>query len=155
MKQAPCSPTRLKGQNREPNASLRRQDEINPAIEHGRGDKKTASFVVLRATNSAFNPATMNSLSASTSKKLENKDKRFVALMRPEDIRESVLTTLDIAVTVDELRRPTSMLVEQLYTAFLQEIFDVDFDDYMVNMQGQPYFSAVSVRWGGGGWRWN
>ena len=97
----------------------------------------------------------MNSLSASTSKRLENKDKRFVALMRPEDIRESVLTTLDIAVTVDELRRPTSMLVEQLYTAFLQEIFDVDFDDYMVNMQGQPYFSAVSVRWGGGGWKWN
>lgn len=87
----------------------------------------------------------MSSMHAISSKNAEKKDKRFVALMRPEDIRESVLTTLDIAVKVDELRRPTSALVEQLYTAFLQGIFDVDFDEYMVNMQGQPYFSAVSV----------
>ena len=87
----------------------------------------------------------MSGLPAILSKNAEKKDKRFVALMRPEDIRESVLTTLDIAVTIDELRRPTSVLVEQLYTAFLQEIFDVDFDEYMVNMQGQPYFSAVRV----------
>jgi hypothetical protein len=87
----------------------------------------------------------MSGFSTGSSKNPEKKDKRFVALMRPEDIRESVLTTLDIAVTVDELRRPTSGLVEQLYTAFLQEIFDVDFDDYMVNMQGQPYFSTVSA----------
>ena len=78
---------------------------------------------------------------------LEKKDKRFVALMRPEDIRESVLTTLDIAVTVEELRWPTSAFVEQLYTAFLQEIFDVDFDEYMVNMQSQPYFSMVRTLW--------
>jgi Nuf2 family len=87
----------------------------------------------------------MSGLSAGPSRNLEKKDKRFVALMRPEDIRESILTTLDIAVTVEELRRPTSGLVEQLYTAFLQEIFDVDFDKYMINMQSQPYFSAVSV----------
>lgn len=87
----------------------------------------------------------MPALSTSLFKNPDNKDKRFVALMRPEDIRESVLTTLDITVTVDELRRPTSVLVEQLYMAFLQEIFDVDFDEYMVNMQGQPYFSAVRV----------
>ena len=75
----------------------------------------------------------------------EKKDKRFVALMRPEDIRESVLTTLDVVVTVDELRRPTPALVERLYLAFLQEIFDVDFDDYMANLQIQPYFSTVSI----------
>jgi len=87
----------------------------------------------------------MSGLATGPSNNPEKKDKRFVALMRPEDIRESVLTTLDIAVTVDELRRPTAALVERLYTAFLQEIFDVDFDEYMVNMHGQPYFSAVSV----------
>ena len=86
----------------------------------------------------------MSALTVST-KNPERKDKRFVALMRPEDIRESVLTTLDIVVTVDDLRRPTPALVEQLYSAFLQEIFDVDFDDYMVNMQVQPYFSSVSI----------
>jgi hypothetical protein len=89
----------------------------------------------------------MSTLTIGSSKNPEKKDKRFVALMRPEDIRESVLNTLDIAVTVDDLRRPTPALVEQLYTAFLQEIFDVDFDEYMVNLQGQPYFSAVSVSW--------
>ena len=85
------------------------------------------------------------SLSTVSGKNPESKDKRFVALMRPEDIRESVLTTLDLVVTVDDLRRPTPALVEQLYSAFLQEIFDVDFDDYMVYMQVQPYFSAVSI----------
>lgn len=106
---------------------------------------KTYAFLCCPHSNPAFNPATMSGLPAILSKNAEKKDKRFVALMRPEDIRESVLTTLDIAVTIDELRRPTSVLVEQLYTAFLQEIFDVDFDEYMVNMQGQPYFSAVRV----------
>jgi hypothetical protein len=89
--------------------------------------------------------AAMALFSTGASKNLEKKDKRFVALMRPEDIRESVLTTLDITVTIEDLRRPTPALVEQLYTAFLQEIFDVDFDEYMVNMQSQPYFSSVSA----------
>lgn len=115
------------------------------SIPSKRGRGPTTDVPLLSTLKLRFNPATMSGLSTISSKNAEKKDKRFVALMRPEDIRESVLTTLDIAVTVDELRRPTPALVEQLYTAFLQEIFDVDFDEYMVNMQAQPYFSAVSV----------
>lgn len=67
-----------------------------------------------------------------------NPARQHLRLHSPDALAVDIQRTVGITVSPREIAQPTPYLVELLYVKYIQIIFALDFDDYLMDLHNQP-----------------
>jgi hypothetical protein len=67
-----------------------------------------------------------------------NPTRQHLRLHSPEALAVDIQRTINITVSPREIAQPTPYLVELLYVKYIQIIFAVDFEDYLMDLHNEP-----------------